>query len=439
MSGDAALLCLAIVWLTAGYTLLFSWPLCRRPHFACRVAACFAAGVVLAVLFREIIQPWSLRMLLLALYALFCMSFWCDQPPAASLYGTIWSLMSMQFLSQLYMGLVGFALLGGGLSALWLSYLLFAALCAVPVYFLIARGLPIHGRNPCGPRQTSSAVGLFLLFELISDILFGDSALAALLPAVFAENRPLLLLCEFYCLTVLYLQSALFRKSAMQQELTALDLLLHQQKEQYNLAKENIALINRKCHDLKHQVRALRDMADNDQRRRYLDEIDDSIRIYDAIVKTGSEVLDTILTEKSLRCKEKNIAINCVADGSRIGFLDPVDAYTIFGNALDNAMEEVQKFTEAEKRQVDVLIHVKGQFLVISIINPLTEPPTFQDGLPQTTKDMSGYHGFGVKSIQHTVKKYGGHFTIRIENDCFVLKIIFPLPDLPPAPAQGYK
>lgn len=169
-------------------------------------------------------------------------------------------------------------------------------------------------------------------------------------------------------------------------------------------------------------------MADGTERRRYLDEIDNSIGIYDSIVKTGSEVLDTILTEKSLLCRDKDIHIQCVADGSRMGFMDPADTYTIFGNALDNAIEAVQQFADKEKRQIDVLVHVKQQFLVISITNPLGAQPVFRNGLPVTTKTGGDYHGFGLRGVQRTVKKYDGHLTVSTENDCFALKILIPLP-----------
>lgn len=51
-----------------------------------------------------------------------------------------------------------------------------------------------------------------------------------------------------------------------------------------------------KCHDLKHQLRAIRN-SDHEDKEKYLEEIEDSIGIYEAIVKTGNEVLDTILKE----------------------------------------------------------------------------------------------------------------------------------------------
>jgi sensor histidine kinase regulating citrate/malate metabolism len=220
----------------------------------------------------------------------------------------------------------------------------------------------------------------------------------------------------------------MFRSSAIQKEMQALNLLWNEQKAQYDLAKENIDLINRKCHDLKHQIRALRGEEDRIRDQKYLDELAESIQIYESIVKTGNEALDTILTEKSLHCRENSIRINCVADGGRLSFMDLADLYSVFGNAIDNAIEEVQQFENIEMRQIDVIVFRREDFVCIEVINPLRTVPKFVDNLPQTTKGDNGYHGYGVKSIKHTIEKYGGHITVSTDSGCFSLKMIVPVP-----------
>lgn len=213
----------------------------------------------------------------------------------------------------------------------------------------------------------------------------------------------------------------------MRKELEIMNLLWKTEQEQYRIDKENIALINQKCHDLKHQIYALRNVSE-EERNRYLDEIAESVQIYEAMVKTGNEVLDTILTEKSLHCKEKGITVSCVADGSQMDFINTVDLYAILGNAIDNAIEAVEKLEEKEKRQIDVLIYRKEQFLAIHVINPLAESLVYEDGLPVTTKENKKFHGFGLKSIKYMVKKRDGILSIREEAGCFSLMILIPIP-----------
>lgn len=52
------------------------------------------------------------------------------------------------------------------------------------------------------------------------------------------------------------------------------------------------------------------------EREDYLDEIERSIQIYDSTIETGNEVLDTVLTEKSLYCEQHQITMTCVADAT---------------------------------------------------------------------------------------------------------------------------
>ena len=132
----------------------------------------------------------------------------------------------------------------------------------------------------------------------------------------------------------------------------------------------------------------------------YKRQVEDSVQIYDSIVKTGNEVLDTVLTEKSLFCAANNIKINCIADGRRMDVMDPVDLYTVFGNALDNAIESVKQLENREMRMIDVLVYVRQQFLMINIMNPIGNRVEFEGELPVSTKTKNGYHGLDVYKRQ---------------------------------------
>lgn len=203
-------------------------------------------------------------------------------------------------------------------------------------------------------------------------------------------------------------------------------MLWKNKQEQYELSKENIELINQKSHDLKHQIQALRRL-NKEEFDKYLDNLEDTVGIYESIVKTGNDVFDTILTEKSLYCKKRNIQVTCVADGGQLDFIETIDIYAILGNALDNAIEAVDKFEDPEKRQIDVQIHRQKNFLVMNFINPIPEKLVFEDEFPVSTKKNKKYHGFGLRSIQYFVKKYDGVLNISEEDECFSLKIMIPV------------
>ena len=98
----------------------------------------------------------------------------------------------------------------------------------------------------------------------------------------------------------------------------------------------------------------LRSEEDPQKREAFLDEMEAEIRQYEAQNKTGNKVLDTVLTSKSLYCNKNGITFTCVADGTLLDFMDVMDICSIFGNALDNAIECEMKILDKEKR----LIHV---------------------------------------------------------------------------------
>ena len=340
-----------------------------------------------------------------------------------SLYYGMWAFMSWQLLCELWTA-ANAALQYMKQSTPMLEVLLSLAIFAggnLLIRFTLARWMPEDSKEKLGPRQLISAIVIYSAFEVVGY----TPGLDVYEPG---ENKWLIIyLTQILLGAILYLQSEMFKKSAMRQELEVMNMLWKKEQEQYELSRENIALINQKCHDLKHQIRAIRSM-NREEIDAYLNEMEESIEIYESIVKTGNEVLDTILTEKSLYCKERGITVSCVADGSQMGFINTIDLYAILGNALDNAIEAVEKFKHQEKRQIDVMIYRQQQFLVINIVNPTKEMPVFEEDLPKTTKKDSFHHGFGLKSIQYMVKKYDGNLNVSVEDGCFSLKILIPIP-----------
>lgn len=212
--------------------------------------------------------------------------------------------------------------------------------------------------------------------------------------------------------------------------------LLHMQKENYRVSAESVDLINRKYHDLKHQIQLLRAEVSSDEKLRYLDEMEREIQSYEAQNKTGNKAFDTILTAKSLRCQSLGISMTCVADGHELDFIKPTDLSVLFGNALDNAIEGAEKIADEEKRLIHVSVARQKSFVRIRVENCYEGEIRFAGGLPATRKDAR-YHGYGMKSIQSIVDKYGGSMTVKAQDGWFELRILFPIPQKEEREAAG--
>jgi len=231
----------------------------------------------------------------------------------------------------------------------------------------------------------------------------------------------------FNCTLVLVVQYSIFRISTLNREKEIVKQLLYERQKQYKLSKENIEMINHKCHDLKHQIQALK-KAKSDELGKYINEVEDSIMFYDTVVKTDNEVLNTILTEKSLYCEKHQIRLSCIVDASQLDFMSTLDIYALLGNALDNAIESVSRHQDEEKRVISLTISANGSFLSIQTNNYYEGSVQIIDGLPVTTKKNQAYHGFGMKSMKHLAEKYGGTLYTSLENEIFMLQIVIPIP-----------
>ena len=263
---------------------------------------------------------------------------------------------------------------------------------------------------------------IFFFFSNLS-LAFPDSPLSS---SIYPDILTIHALADLCGIGLLFAFHNQLCESSTRLEKEYLHKLLHMQKENYRLSEESVELVNRKYHDLKHQIQLLRSEIESDDKLRYLDEMEQEIRSYEAQNKTGNKTLDALLTVKSLRCQDLGISMTCVADGAELDFMKPTDLSVLFGNALDNAIESVEKISDADKRLIHVSVAREKGFLRIRVENCYEGEINFVSGLPATAKDAR-YHGYGMKSIQSIVEKYNGSMTVKAQDGWFELRILFPV------------
>lgn len=210
-------------------------------------------------------------------------------------------------------------------------------------------------------------------------------------------------------------------------ELESINSLLQRQYEQYRQSRENIEAINRKYHDLKHQIGVIRLESSAEKREEYLNKLENGIKGIGPIQKTGNDVLDTILFSKQLHCAKHQITITSVVDGTRLDFMDVMDICSIFGNALDNAIESVLKLEDKEKRLIRMAVFAQNDFLMIRVENYYESALQMEDGEFKTTKKSKDHHGYGIKSIRYTAEHYGGSVSVEAKDNWFHLRVLLPI------------
>jgi len=139
-------------------------------------------------------------------------------------------------------------------------------------------------------------------------------------------------------------------------------------------------------------------------------------------INTGLPPIDAIISAKIIKAKEVGVEIkyNIVIDGEL--YIDQFDIASIVANALDNAVEGVQRSVDVDRTVILDIIKL-ADYISIHVVNGATGP--VYDDL-QSSKPNKKKHGFGIPQMKIIVKKYDGSFMPLYEQNekRFTLKIL---------------
>ena len=425
-----------------GYTGLAEWTACmvyililrKRLPTASLVAviAVGAAGLVGIQLIAGILPVafWTLGMALAVagMYALLFASTRISLRDAG--YFTARALVLAELVASLQWQLECYFLPPDApVNPLWRALLLVGVYGAafIGAYFLEARHFPKDRLLNATTKELVSAVAIALLTFVMSNFSFlnANTPFSGRLSAEIFYIRTLVNLCGY---AALYAQQEQRLEISGKAEIEAMNGILRNQHDQYLLSKRNIDMVNRKYHDMKHQIGIIRAESNPEKKAAYLDELEGSIKGYETQNKTGNTVLDTILTAKSMYCAEHDITLTTVADGTALEGLDAMDISTIFGNALDNAIESTMTLDDPDQRLIRLALFAQNDFVLMRFENYYEGALRFENGVLSTKKADRADHGYGIKNIRYTVEKYSGSVTIHAEDNWFVLRILIPRP-----------
>jgi len=230
--------------------------------------------------------------------------------------------------------------------------------------------------------------------------------------------------CCIFCICFMFTTN---RADDLNEEKDIMTKLLSQEQSHYSNLVAQQDIISRKCHDLKYEIAALRKMS-AEKRNETIEKLERDIMIYENFAKTGNVSLDYTLSEKNLHCLQHNIKFTYIVDADALSFMQATDIYTLFGNAIDNAIECVTRYDDEEKRIISINVAKAGIMLRLHFENYCEEIYEFREGVLPTTKEEKDYHGFGLKSIRFIAEKYGGIMSASCEYNLFMLDIMIPIP-----------
>ena len=141
---------------------------------------------------------------------------------------------------------------------------------------------------------------------------------------------------------------------------------------------------------------------------------------------TGNGIVDAILADKQSRATNNNIRI--VFNGSvPPNSIAPTDLCVIFGNTLDNAIEACEKISADTEKIVFVTCKCNSGFIFIDITNPVAEDVVIHGTNIETSKPDKASHGYGLYSLNKTVKKLDGEVKLSCVDKVFKVEIDFSI------------
>lgn len=176
-------------------------------------------------------------------------------------------------------------------------------------------------------------------------------------------------------------------------------------------------------HDFKNHLLILKSDVENNKKLEYIANIEKKLFFYDNKYDTGNSYLNIILNEKAKQAQVKDILFDLQITYTDFELFKPEDICSLFGNAIDNAIEACEKIPIKNDRFIKIRISQKGSFMLIVFSNSSI---TSTSNLKTTKKDTL-LHGHGLNNILKCVLKYKGTLKIENKNHCFNLFILIPI------------
>ena len=234
-----------------------------------------------------------------------------------------------------------------------------------------------------------------------------------------SKNTMIVITCVsvFLFLSTILLFISYHYNAEKEQEL----LLLRQESEKLNTDLKYFDILENQnnnlrayAHDTKNHLSAIRNLNTNSEIEMHLLKMSESLAQYSKVCHSGNHTLDVVVDKYVTECNINGVNFEFDIKNNNLSTIEPYDTVTILGNLLDNALEAAK--TSAQKT-VSFETDYRNNFSVIIVSNSCDKNP-LSDGrtLPLTTKINKQLHGFGLKSVKNTLKKYNGDISFDYYN-----------------------
>ena len=256
-------------------------------------------------------------------------------------------------------------------------------------------------------RQSRTQVILYLVMFLYSVFNF------IILATAVKRKADYFLLCANLCCVVfanLYLFYSLKvedEKNSMEFQIAMMKQQESMQFEHYERQREKYGKSIEILHDVSKHIRSIEELyraGVTDKAMEYTRQIGGILKPLVPEEYSDNPMLNILLADRKQAAESMGIRFVVKVESTGLGFIEPVDVTTLFGNLLENAMQAVSKCSG--ERYIKVHIKNYNEMLSIRIENSVEKEVRIKNGRPVSTGGRGT--GIGCLNVQRCVEKYGG-------------------------------
>lgn len=215
---------------------------------------------------------------------------------------------------------------------------------------------------------------------------------------------------------------------------------LQEEKEKYFVEQQQVHAIQERMeeveqfyhgirqmkHEMKNHLTNIKGLVRNGSYgdiEQYIDQMDESMNVFELSIKTGNAVTDVIVNDKQKAAEKQGILFQSEFSYPKSDGYNAYDIGVIINNLLQNALEACEKMAEG-KRYIYLSGRQKKKFYVINVKNSFEGEVTFdtKTNLPLSTKGKdTALHGIGLSNVKREVDKYMGDVDIRAKKNEFIV------------------
>lgn len=195
------------------------------------------------------------------------------------------------------------------------------------------------------------------------------------------------------------------KREQMQDKIHLLDIQNSMLERNYESVTAFYAENAKLYHDMNHHLDAIGQMLQaghNQEAVSYIESLREPLKSSKISVRTGIDVIDTVLYEAEQRARKKEIIMEMKIQSLPQDMLvAKKDICALFANILDNAIDAADK---------EIYMSVKKVYgmLLIELKNDYSVRPIKKNNRFVTSKQDYNHHGWGMQIIEQIVEKYDG-------------------------------